>query len=632
MEPAPAHLGRFSVLARVSSGGTAIVYHAQDVRDGTEVALKVSRGGDAPARRLLLREARLLAELRLPGVVAHHAHGVLPDGRAWLAQQWLPGESLEALLARGPLAIPEALSLAWSLCRALTELHAVGVLHGDLSPANVRVLLDGSVRLVDLGLGGRAEARDQVPGGTLGALAPERLRDSGLRSPTEERFALGCLLFELFTGTPPFKAPGALAWNTRVLLDPAPSARARRKDLPRALEALLRKLLAQDPEARPEPSRVLAVLTALVAASKVGAVAGTTRAPREPSQALAAERLYQRSQGTEADALATSVLARVLAGSRDFYQASEVRVACAARRGDLPAVSAVTREALRAVPTREARRPSLACLTGCALAAAQVGLLGLLDEVLKTVDAWLVRGPRADLAVTARLHRLQALRARLQGDGALARRCALGAVAAARRCRERRELARCRAEQVAGREMVHARTISIEPALTSLDGTMNTDVSGVAPRSFEHEPGPVFLLVDGDRERRAVLREFLTDEGPVCEADTWDAALREAEAHPPAVVLCGPVVPGGTALGLASELALRLGDEPAVVVLVPPSEAPGASHAVREGRIYGHLKEPWQPDELLALVTQAWRYVSQRRALGRMAGHLARLTPSRAGS
>ncbi|MBI5512321.1 MAG: protein kinase [Deltaproteobacteria bacterium] len=616
---------RFTVLSEVASGGTATVFHARDTRDGAAVALKVSRGLDATSRRLLLREARLLAELRLPGVVAHRAHGVTPEGRAWLAQEWLPGESLEERLRRGPVPLAEALALARSLCRTLALLHASGVLHGDLTPANARVVCDTELCLVDLGLGGQVGGRF-VPGGTPGALAPERLRDPALRSVPEELYSLGCLLFELFTNRAPFVGPSPLAVTASVLLDPAPSPRGLRPELPRALEGLLRRLLSHTPEARPGASSVLAALTALVAASSVGQATKPRPVSEPGALARRADVLSRRGFHAEARAHAQEALERAAPGSRAFYLACEALCRCAAARRDLPALDSALRAVLQPAGAQDARRQAVLTSAASANVAADVGLPGLADEASGALEAATLRAPRGDLVVSARLHRLAALKGRLRGDGPAALVSARGAVASARRARDRQELAACARERSAAEEIVHARTILLAPPDSIHEQPMNPDTLYDSQRSFEHEPSPVLLLVDGDPDRRAVLREFLGEEATVHEAGSYDEALQVAEASAPAVVLVRQELPGPSGLELASELGLRLSEEAAVLLLVAPSEAPAASAAVREARLYGLLKDPWQPDELLALVTQARWHVQQRRALTRLAEFLAEAT------
>jgi hypothetical protein len=244
-----------------------------------------------------------------------------------------------------------------------------------------------------------------------------------------------------------------------------------------------------------------------------------------------------------------------------------------------------------------------------AIVAAEAGLPGLADEASVALEAATLRAPRGDLVVSARLHRLAALEGRLRSDGPAALVSARGAVASARRARDRQELAACARERSAAEEIVHAQTIFSSPPDSIHEQPMNPNIIHDRQQSFEHEPFPVLLLVDGDPDRRAVLREFLGEEATVHEAGSYAEALRRAEAHAPAVVLVRQELPG-----------------PSGLVLVAPSEAPAASAAVRDARLYGLLKDPWQPDELLALVTQARWHVQQRRALTRLAELLAEAT------
>ncbi|MFY0579420.1 serine/threonine-protein kinase [Cystobacter fuscus] len=114
------------------------VFQAEDTLDGRIVALKFMHAtADTRGARRFVREARLLAELHHPGIVAHVAHGLTQSGLPFLAMEWLEGEDLAQRLARGPLSLEETLRLMSRVAEALSVAHARGIIHRDLKPSNL---------------------------------------------------------------------------------------------------------------------------------------------------------------------------------------------------------------------------------------------------------------------------------------------------------------------------------------------------------------------------------------------------------------------------------------------------------------------------------------------------------------
>src|SRR5262245_51415682 len=112
IDPGTLVAGRFEVGDEAGSGGMGVVYRAKDKCTGAQVALKLlTTADDQPSQGRFAREARVLAELRHPGIVSYVAHGQLPDGRGYLAMDWLSGEELTRRLHRGPLALSRCVAL-----------------------------------------------------------------------------------------------------------------------------------------------------------------------------------------------------------------------------------------------------------------------------------------------------------------------------------------------------------------------------------------------------------------------------------------------------------------------------------------------------------------------------------------
>ncbi|HEX8703930.1 MAG TPA: serine/threonine-protein kinase, partial [Myxococcaceae bacterium] len=250
--------GRFAVRRMAGRGGMGLVYEAQDTQSGRTVALKLMNGaGDSEAVRRFTREARVLAELDHPGIVAYVAHGETEDGQPFLVMEWLEGEDLSQRLARQPLSFSEVLLVQRLVAEVLAAAHSKGIIHRDIKPSNL-FLCGGkveSLKLLDFGLA-RVEASSQpITGskmmlGTPGYMAPEQVSNQEDITPAADIFSLGCVLYECLSGQPPFRAPHMAAVLAKILYtDPVP-LRALRPELPIALQELVNRMLAKDPARR----------------------------------------------------------------------------------------------------------------------------------------------------------------------------------------------------------------------------------------------------------------------------------------------------------------------------------------------------------------------------------------------
>ncbi|MCB5169633.1 serine/threonine protein kinase [Streptomyces bambusae] len=247
--------GRFELLDRLGSGAMGTVWRARDTTLGREVALKEVRPNaarDCPetARVLnerILREARSLARISHPHVVT--VHQVATQGpHPWLVMELVPGESLQARLARGPLSPAEAARTGREILSALRAAHAAGIHHRDVKPANVLLRPDGSAVLTDFGI---AALQDHgsltLTGEVIGTpeyLAPERIRGEDL--PASDLWSLGMMLYVSVEGVSPMRRATTLATLAAVLDGPVPPpVRAG------ALTPALAAVLVHDPAARP---------------------------------------------------------------------------------------------------------------------------------------------------------------------------------------------------------------------------------------------------------------------------------------------------------------------------------------------------------------------------------------------
>ncbi len=259
MVPGDEFAGRFVVDEVAHVGPCSTLYRAHDRATHETVALKVMTGLEGAHMVRFSREARLLAEQHHPGIVRYSAHGVTPQGDAWLAMEWLDGETLGDALERGALPWDDAVGLALHVAAALAELHRLGVVHRDIKPANL--FLPGRevqrVKVLDLGiarvptLARRSATRVGTILGTPGFMAPEQVRGAAEIDARADVYALGAVLFECLTGRPAIEGDSVEALLGRTLLEDCPRLLAAMPDAPPGLDELLARMLARDPADRP---------------------------------------------------------------------------------------------------------------------------------------------------------------------------------------------------------------------------------------------------------------------------------------------------------------------------------------------------------------------------------------------
>ncbi len=247
--------GRYRIDAVLGFGGMGVVYRARDLKLDQAIALKRIRPDRvSPERRETLRREIILSRKVTHENVCRVYDLVEIEGEEFVSMEYLPGKTLKELEEQEKtLPLGRGLAIAKGICGGLAAAHRIGVLHRDLKPENVIVGDDGTPRLMDFGIAVetslyQGEKGDTVPG-TPQFLAPELLGGEA-PSPRTDVYAMGVLLYEMFTGRVPFDDNDTARLVRRVMSESAPSIRTLRPDLPPELTDILERAIARDPETR----------------------------------------------------------------------------------------------------------------------------------------------------------------------------------------------------------------------------------------------------------------------------------------------------------------------------------------------------------------------------------------------
>jgi Tol biopolymer transport system component len=259
-------LGPYEILSPLGSGGFGEVYKARDTRLERTVAIKILPSTDPDLRARFAREAKAIAALAHPHICALYDVGH-QDGTDYLVLEYLEGQTLAERLIPGPPEIDAALRIAIEIAGALDRAHRAGIVHRDLKPANV-MLTQGGAKLLDFGLAklrrsssvfdGMSATVTQTPPpltaegsivGTLQYMSPEQLegKEADARSDV---FAFGAVLYEMTTGRKAFEGNSPASLITAIMSADPPAMATVQSMTPRALDRLVKKCLAKNPEQR----------------------------------------------------------------------------------------------------------------------------------------------------------------------------------------------------------------------------------------------------------------------------------------------------------------------------------------------------------------------------------------------
>jgi serine/threonine-protein kinase len=262
----PLRFGDFELLEDIGRGGMGIVFRARQISLNRESAVKMILRGPlaSPSERERFRaEAESAARLDHPGIVPVYEVGEV-DGRPYFSMKYIEGETLSDRLSRGPMPARQAAELLAEVSRAIQYAHACGVLHRDLKPSNVLIDQDGRPHLTDFGLAKRITdphtlTRTGAVLGTPAYMSPEQAAGTaGTVGPASDVYGLGCILYHMLTGKPPFEASSPLDAVMMVIeQDPVPPRQVH-PAADRDLEMVAIRCLQKPPDLRYESAEALA--------------------------------------------------------------------------------------------------------------------------------------------------------------------------------------------------------------------------------------------------------------------------------------------------------------------------------------------------------------------------------------
>ncbi len=322
-------VGKYEIAEQIGVGGFGIVYKAWDPFIQRWVALKTCNATEAETTQRFFREAQLAGALQHPNITLVYDFGV--DGETpYFVQEFLSGTDLDELMASRKLTLDGILAILLQVCSGLEFAHSRGIVHRDIKPANVRVLEDGTVKIMDFGIAKSLQTETRltqtgVALGTAGYLAPEQLSGRPL-DPRTDLFSLGVLAYEMVTGVRPFVGASLSNVIYQILNQEPVPPRQRNPACPERLERAILRTLAKDPDARFKGVREFAAELKGVWAARPQTDAAhraetTTAMVREELARLAAQPGAQVTAATQLaaqplDKIATDAIAPAARGHR----------------------------------------------------------------------------------------------------------------------------------------------------------------------------------------------------------------------------------------------------------------------------------------------------------------------------
>jgi serine/threonine-protein kinase len=293
--PNGSDVGGYTIQAHLGAGGMGIVYGGVQAGTGKRAAIKVLSAQycrDVATVERFEQEARLVNDVHHPNIVEVYSMGTLPDGRKYMAMEWLEGESLSDRIDRGKIPAAEAIVILDGLCDALQHVHARGVVHRDIKSDNVFLISAGGAvrpKLLDFGFAKLADGKNPrqitktktgMVVGTPPYMSPEQARGK-LADHRSDMYSLGVLAHKVLTGRLPFEGNSPVDFILHHLKTAPPDPRELAPDVPEAIARTVVRMMGKVPEERPTFGDVRGVL-AQFRAQAPAQVTAQTRAPAAP--------------------------------------------------------------------------------------------------------------------------------------------------------------------------------------------------------------------------------------------------------------------------------------------------------------------------------------------------------------
>src|SRR6058998_832032 len=254
---------RYRIVEPIGTGGSSQVYLAQDTALNREVAIKVldpAAAADGKLRQLFVKEARALAQLSHPNIVAVYDVGEVDDS-PFIVMEYLPGGSMKQRIEQaGPLKTGDAVRIAIEVANGLAFAHSKGIVHADLKPSNILFDANDTAKICDFGIARSPQEDADTPQlyATAMYVAPERVEGKGA-SIASDVYGLGLVLYEMLVSKPPFTSTNAsVLLRDHVVRQPVPPSHLR-PSLPKELDTVVLKALAKQPNLRYPKASDLAV-------------------------------------------------------------------------------------------------------------------------------------------------------------------------------------------------------------------------------------------------------------------------------------------------------------------------------------------------------------------------------------
>ena len=245
------HVGKYQIVEKIGMGGFGTVYKGRDPFIKRSVAIKTCQSEEEEMKKRFFREAEFAGNLHHRNVTTIYDFGITEDGTPYIVQEFLTGDDLDkAIKKKEPLTLAHKLQILIDVCDGLGYAHSTGIIHRDIKPSNIRILEDGTVKIMDFGIAKSMVSQSTLTqtGITLGTasyLAPEQIRGEDL-DPRTDIFSLGVLAYEMLSGQKPFTGDHISTVLYKIMNEPPAPPSSLDPALPRGLDAMILKALEKD--------------------------------------------------------------------------------------------------------------------------------------------------------------------------------------------------------------------------------------------------------------------------------------------------------------------------------------------------------------------------------------------------